>query len=55
MQEETSSEIGKHHWNTEQRLKMVITSGKQDIIQEDLWENHQAGDHEMNSGIICQD
>jgi hypothetical protein len=38
VQEVTSGDTGKHHWNKERRLKTAITSGKQDDIRQDLRE-----------------
>jgi hypothetical protein len=55
VREETSGETGRHHWNKELRLKAAIMSGKQNNTQQDLQEDHTAGDREANSRVFCQD
>jgi hypothetical protein len=45
----------KARWNKEPRFKGVATSEEGEDIQQDLWENHWAGDQEANSQIFCQD
>jgi hypothetical protein len=45
-----------HQWKEETRLKEASTCEEQrEDIQQDLWENHGAGDREANSRIFRQD
>jgi hypothetical protein len=55
VQEETSGETRRHHWNKGLRLKEATTSEEGEDIQQDHRENHWAGDCEANSWVLCQD
>jgi hypothetical protein len=53
VQEEMLGKTGKNHWNKEPRFKTAIISGKQNNTQQDLQEDHRAGDNKANSQDLC--
>jgi hypothetical protein len=55
VREETSGKTRRHQWNKGLRLKEATMSEEGEYIQQDLQENHRAGDHEANSRVFCQD
>jgi hypothetical protein len=55
VQIETLGKTGRHQWYKGPRLEETTMSEKGEDIRQDLWENHWAGDHEMNSRVFCQD
>jgi hypothetical protein len=55
IQEEMSGGTERHQWNNGPTHKEATTSEEGEIIWQDLWESHWAGDHEANSWVSCQD
>jgi hypothetical protein len=55
VRDETLGEARRYQWNKEPRLKTAATSWKRQDIQQDLQENHRAGDCEANRWIFCHD
>jgi hypothetical protein len=55
IREETVGETGRHQWGKEPRLKGAAMSEEGQDIWQNLWENHKAGDREVNRWVFCQD
>jgi hypothetical protein len=53
--QETFGKTGKCQWNKGPILKEATKSEKGEDIQQDIQENHRAGDREANSQVFWQD